>query len=345
MRKISAPKAKRLPSGSWFCRVTAQGDSKCFTGAVKSEVEAQALEYKITHQARPLAARTVGDAVERYIRSREKVLSPATIRGYEQIKRNYFLKLQGIPLKSLTRADCQAAIADETDAHSAKSICNAWGLFSPALIAAGCEDFPVRLPQKVAADTPWLDPEQLPVFLEAIKGHKVELAALLALHSLRRSEILDLTWDDVEFVADGDQIRARVLVRGSAVVDKDQQLVHKRTNKNASSARAVDVWLPRLVELLQQQRQADGYLVQCDPNTLYYWINKICEGAGLPKVGVHGLRRSFASLAYHQGLSERVTAQVGGWSDLATMHKHYVKVAERDAAQAVDALRSFAAGL
>ena len=87
MRKISAPKAKRLPSGSWMCRVTAQGDDRCFTGPIKAEVEAQALEYKLTHQARALAARTVGDAVSRYIAAREKVLSPATIRGYEHTNR------------------------------------------------------------------------------------------------------------------------------------------------------------------------------------------------------------------------------------------------------------------
>lgn len=339
MRKISAPKAKRLPSGSWMCRVTAQGDSKCFTGPVKSEVEAQALEYKITHQARPLAARTVGDAVERYIRSREKVLSPATIRGYEQIKRNYFLKLQGIPLKSLTRADCQAAIADETDAHSAKSICNAWGLFSPALIAAGFEDFPVRLPQKVVADTPWLDPEQLPVFLDAVKGHRMEAYALLALHSLRNSEILDLTWGDVDLQ------RGLIYVRGAAVPDKNGQLVHKAANKNTRSRRAVEIWLPRLTLLLQEQHKADGYVCPFGERAAYFAINRICKKAGLPEVGVHGLRRSFASLCYHLGVPERVAMQQGGWADAATMHKHYVKIAERDQQAAVESLRTFASGL
>lgn len=345
MKKISAPKAKRLPSGSWMCRVTAQGEDRCFTGPIKAEVEAQALEYKLTHHARPLTDRTVGDALGRYIAGREKILSPATIRGYEQIKRNYFSRLQALPLKTLTARDCQAAIADELETHSPKSIKNAWALVASALKASGCEELPVRLPQIPAPETPWLDPDQIPVFLDAIKGHKVELAALLALHSLRRSEILDLTWDDVTIVQEGNVIRASIHVRGSAVVGKDQQLVHKRTNKNASSARTVDVWLPRLTALLQEQRQADGYLVTCDPNTLYYWINKVCKAAGLPEIGVHGLRRSYASLCYHLGISERVAMQQGGWSDAATMHRHYVKIAERDRQQAVDALRDFAKAL
>lgn len=345
MRKISAPKAKRLPSGSWMCRVTAQGDDRCFTGPIKAEVEAQALEYKLTHQARPLAERTVKDALGRYVASREKVLSPSTIRGYEQIRRNYFKRLQALPLKTLTVQDCQGAIADELETHSPKSIKNAWALVSSALKAAGCEEFPVRLPQVPAPDTAWLDPDQIPVFLDAIKGHKVELPALLALHSLRRSEILDLTWDDVKLIEDGNVIRASIYVRGSAVVGKDQQLVHKRTTKNQSSARVVEVWLPRLTALLQEQRKADGYLVTCDPNTLYYWINKICEQAGLPQVGVHGLRRSYASVCYHLGIPERVTMAQGGWSDAATMHKHYVKIAEKDQEKALGALRDFAKAL
>ena len=345
MKSIKAPKAKKLPSGSWMCRVTAQGDSRCFVGPLKSEVEAQALEYKVTHQAKPLTARTVGDAVTRYISGRDKVLSPATIRGYEQVKRNYFKRLQALPLKTLTVEDCQAAIADELESHSPKSIKNAWGLFASAIKDAGAGAYNVRLPQVPDPDTPWLDPDQIPLFLEAIKGHKVELPALLALHSLRRSEILDLTWNDVSLVKDGNVIRASIHVRGSAVVDKDHQLVHKRTNKNNSSTRTVDVWLPRLTALLQEQRKADGYLVTCNPGNLYYWINGICRSAGLPEVGVHGLRRSYASLCYHLGISERVAMQQGGWSDAATMHKHYVKIAERDRQAAVDALRDFAKAL
>lgn len=339
MKKISAPNAKRLPSGSWMCRVTAQGEDRCFTGAIKAEVEAQALKYKLTHQARPLSARTVGDAVTQYIRSREKVLSPATVRGYEQISRNYFTRLQALPLKTLTARDCQAAIADELETHSPKSIKNAWALFGSAIKAAGAGDFSVRLPQIPEAATPWLSPDQIPLFLEAIEGHNVEIPALLALHSLRRSEILDLTWDDLDLK------NGRIHVSGAAVVDKDQQLVHKQTGKTASSTRWVSIWLPRLTYLLQTAPRSGDYVVDCHANTIYYWINRICKQAGLPEVGVHGLRRSFASLAYHLGLPERVTMELGGWSDLATMHKSYVRIAEAEKNKAADAIRAWASSL
>ena len=341
MRNIKAPKAKRLPSGSWMCRVTANGVSKCFTGPVRTDVEKLALEYKSQRQHKHITSVTVGDAVVHYIEARRNVLSPSTIRGYDQIKRCRFLRLQGVPISKLRESDIQQAINLEATQISAKSLRNAWELFSSAIRAEAPDlIFRIRLPQAPPPETQWLDPDQLAVFLEAIRDKPCELGALLALHSLRRSEILDLTGHDVE--VQGDSVR--VYVRGSAVIGPDGKVVHKRTNKNAASTRVVDVWLPRLAELLRQPLP-DGYLVATNPNTLYAQINGICKQAGLPAVGVHGLRRSFASLAYHEGLPERVAASIGGWSDLNTMHKHYIKVAERDKAQAVDQLKAFATGL
>ena len=69
-------------------------------------------------------------------------------------------------------------------------------------------------------------------------------------------------------------------------------------------------------------------------NTLYAQINRLCKANGLPEVGVHGLRHSFASLAFHLGLTEQETMELGGWSDYTTMRKIYTHLA------AVDRLRS-----
>lgn len=335
MKIRKAPQARRLPSGSWMCRVTVNGQGKCFTGAVKSEIEKLALEYKSTRKLKPITSMTVGDALSHFIDVRRNVLSPSTIRGYEQIQRCRFLRLQKIPIAKLLEADVQEAINLEASSVSAKTVKNAWGLFNSAIKSVSDMTYHVRLPQAVHPDTPWLDPDQLHLFLEELRGTKYELGALLALHSLRRSEILDLTQDDIEVV--GDNIR--IHVRGSAVIGPDHKLVHKETNKSTSSARIVDVWLPRLVELLHEPHS--GYLVTMAPDVLRKGINRTCARCGLPDVGIHGLRRSFASLAYHEGLPERVAAEIGGWSDLQTMHKHYVKISERDKAQAIDALRSF----
>ncbi len=47
-------------------------------------------------------------------------------------------------------------------------------------------------------------------------------------------------------------------------------------------------------------------------------------------MGVHGLRHSFASLAYHLNMPEKVAMQIGGWSDRETMSKIYTHLAQMD---------------
>ena len=81
--------------------------------------------------------------------------------------------------------------------------------------------------------------------------------------------------------------------------------------------------------------------VRYNPNTLTNQINRICAREGLPLVGMHGLRRSFASLAYHLGWSERQTMQVGGWADLKTVHDIYIKLAAADQKRDIDKMREF----
>ena len=59
-------------------------------------------------------------------------------------------------------------------------------------------------------------------------------------------------------------------------------------------------------------------------------INQVCRANGLPEVGLHGLRHSFASLAYHLQIPEMIAAEIGGWNDLSTMHNIYTHLAQKD---------------
>ena len=52
-----------------------------------------------------------------------------------------------------------------------------------------------------------------------------------------------------------------------------------------------------------------------DANTVRRNINKICHAMGLQSVGIHGLRHSFVSLAYHLGVPEKIVMEIGGWHD------------------------------
>lgn len=212
---------------------------------------------------------------------------------------------------------------------SPKSIKNGWFLISAAYRAKGLPLPAVNLPAVPAKELPWLDYNQISVFLSACRGQPVELAAILALHSLRRSEFMALDRSDIY---DG-----VIHIRGAAVIADGGQLVDKASNKSAAGRRDIPVMIPRLYELLPEE----GRLVTMYPSSVHRAVNRICEQASLPKVGCHGLRRSAASLMYHLGLSEREIMALCGWSDITTMHKFYVKLSSGEITSAASKVEAF----
>ena len=166
----------------------------------------------------------------------------------------------------------------------------------------------------------------------SIYGKPYELGALLALNGLRRSELLHLTADDV------DTDKGVIYVRGASVVGTGNKLVDKDTNKTHSSTRTVHIVIPRLNELLEGKT---GRLITTNPTTLYGNINDFCRSVSLPKVGVHGLRHSFASLAYHLKWSEVTTMREGGWSNADTVHRIYTHLASQDANADIKRMQDF----
>lgn len=273
-----------------------------------------------------------------YITQRENVLSPSTISGYRVIQRNRFKQLHRTKISDIDSGKWQKAVNQEAKVIvstakddqpakrlSAKTLKNSAMFVQTVIAEYGGERLAARLPQLVPNDLPWLTPEQIPIFLNAIKGNKYEIPALLALSSLRQSEIVAIRWKEIDLE------RGCIVVHGAAVRDEHGTLIQKSENKNLSSRRTVPFIIPQLRDAAEDQAgDPDEYVYPKYSNVLRLNINKVCADAGLPSVGVHGLRRSFASLCYHLGISEAVTMISGGWSDFRTMRKIYTKVSQSD---------------
>ena len=275
-------------------------------------------------EARKRNNRTVAGAIDDYITARENVLSPSTIRGYRAIARTRFQSSMRWDIGTVTPEQWQRAVNQEAKKCSAKTLKNAWGFLSSVILEATGRKVNVRLPQIIPNELPFLTAEQIPIFLASIRGKGCEIAALLALSSLRRSEILALHWDDIDLENNC------IYVHGAAVQGSDNALVQRKENKNTTSRRTIPFILPQLREAVLSADQSNDLVYPGNPNQIWQSVNRICRKEGLPEVGVHGLRRSFASLAYHLGLSEEVTMRTGGWSDIYTMRKIYTKVSEKD---------------
>lgn len=276
---------------------------------------------------------TVGEAVDTYIENRRNVISPSTLVGYKSARENRFKSIMDKPVSNIK--DWQQVINDEAKRCSPKTLKNAWGLIRPALEAQGVEIPKVTMPQIVRKDPVFLSPEQIKVFVAAVKGTPVEIAALLGLHSLRRSEIAALDWSNVDLE------KRTIKVSGAIVPGENWTLVEKPTNKNQSSARTIPIMIPELYEALKAVKNKNGKVVACYISTVYDWVNDICKTNNLPKLGVHGLRHSFASLAYHVNMSEQAAMQIGGWSDYATMRKIYTHLSAQDIGRAENAMSDF----
>lgn len=340
---MKVPKARKLSSGTWFIQLRLGGESIPISADTETECKRMAELEKAKYRngqertrKRKCEEKTIEEILTDYITSRSKVLSPSTIRGYNTIKDNRFSDYK--EKKPSTIKKWQTVIDREVENEvSPKTIKNSWGLLSAALEDAGYDVPDVKLPQIMPATRPFLDAEQIKTFIKAVNGSDCEIPALLALHSLRRSEIMGLTWDKIDLKS------KTISVDGSAVFASDNKLTQKKTNKNRSSKRIVPIMIPELEKALKAvpEDQRNGNLVKCNPNTIWSQINRICKANGLPEVGVHGLRHSFCSLAVFVGLSPAETMQLGGWSDVGTMTKIYTHISQSNRLKAQNKISEF----
>ncbi len=329
--EITVPKARQRGK-KWYIELRREGVTVTEETEAAAKAKAVAIRAGYLDVIPKRTALTLRNAIDNYIAERDNALSPSTISGYVGIQRNAFPDVMDKDIHTVK--NWQAVVNSEAKRISAKTLKNEWGLVKSVLDKNNVQYNVTALPQVVRKELPWLDHEQIKIFLLAVRGQKCELGALLALHSLRRSELLALTPDSI---SDG-----IIHVAGSVVRDKTGKLVRKSQNKNVTSRRDVPIVIPRLSELLEAQEGIpDSPLITCNSNTLWEQINTVCARAGLPKVGVHGLRRSFASLAYHLHWSERQTMATGGWSDLKTVHNIYIKLSEADENADINRMKDF----
>lgn len=324
---MKIPKARQLPSGAWFCRVRIDGQDIAITRGTEKEAIAEAMAVKagIKEAEKRPKKKTLTAAVDDYIEVRQNILSPSTIRGYRIIQNNRFQSMMKKDVFSVTQEQWQRAVNLESRRLNAKTLTNSWRFLSSVISETTGTQIKIRLPQIVANERPWLTPEQIPTFVDAVKGHSIEIPALLALSSLRCSELLNLRWADIDLE------KGVLRVNGAAVCDEDGNLIRRQETKNKTSRRVVPI-IPPLHAALENSTTRGEYVVTMTANGIYKHINRVCVENDLPEVGIHGLRHSFASLAFKLEMPEKVAMQIGGWANDQTMRRIYTHLAQEQIA-------------
>ena len=165
-----------------------------------------------------------------------------------------------------------------------------------------------ELPKKAAKDD-CLQREQLPLWFEHVRKlhnpvHSAYLQALL-LTGARREELAPLKWADVDFQWKSLTIKDKV--EGS------------RTIPLTPFVASLLAALPRRNDwAFSSPTAASGRLME--PRIGH---NKALAAAGLPALSLHGLRRSFGTLAEWVECPAGISAQIMGHKPSATAEKHY----------------------
>lgn len=309
-------KAKKLPSGMWNVTVyshTEGGKRKymSFTAPTKAQAELRATEYKATKKRKVQHNLTVHDAVDGYIRAKEGVLSPSTIRGYIKIRNNNIAGIAQKRIVNLTSEDLQIFVSDLSIKHAPKTVANIYGLVT-ASIALYAPDivYRVTMPtkQKKRPQSP-SDDDVRALWNKAKPKMRIRLA--LAALGLRRGEICAVKYEDI----DGDMLH----IHADLVENKNNKWVYKEMPKTSDSDRYVKL-PPAVIDLIGT---GTGYIVKVKPPAVTSSFIRLRNQCGIDS-RLHDMRHFFASTAVILGIPDIYTADLGGWDrNSATMKAVY----------------------
>lgn len=332
---MKPPKARKLPSGQWFCRVRVDGQDVSITRATEKEAIAEAMAIKAgIKQANKIENITLERAMERYRQDRDGVLSPSTLRGYKIIQENRFQDLMKSTISGLTFSSVQKAVNQEAKQYSPKTVRNSYGLLT-AVLSEYRPDLDlsrIKLPQRQETDKKIYTPDELHKFLSQIRGSDIELPVLLAVWlGLRRSEIIGLRWEDV------DDKNGLLHVREALVQDENNEYQVKGT-KTVKSRRTLPC--PQyILDLLRAMEHTGDRIITTPPQTIRNRMVKAAEAAGVPFIGLHALRHQNASIMLSLNIPDKYAMERGGWSSNKTMkeiYQHTMDDGKKQAAAAID---------
>ena len=186
----------------------------------------------------------------------------------------------------------------------------------------------VELPQNVRYESTFYNAKQLQDLFKAFQGDELlPLVKITALYGLRRSELLGLQWDSIDFD------RKTMTIRHT--VSKVTEVVAKDKTKNASSRRSfpltaeAEAIFHRAKELEQQNRAAFGREYQensyifkwpdghpYSPDYISHHFAKVLKKQGLPHIRFHELRHSCASMLLDMGFTLKDVQEWLGHSDI-----------------------------
>ncbi|MBR4656269.1 MAG: site-specific integrase [Oscillospiraceae bacterium] len=292
---------------------------------------------------------------ENYAVVKVRPSSHQTYRGYI---RNHIKPYVGsVPLKKLTSLDLQRLYKKlltggrieriesqrQPKGLSAKTVRNIHQVISSALDQAveqriipsnpakGCS-----LPKIEHYEMKTLTKDQLAAFFREARATGVyELYYIELATGLRRGEILELKWEDIDF----DQATIRVRRQISRIEGK----VVEAPLKTKNAYRTIAIGPDAITVLKRQKEKAQGSPWvfpsptggPISPDSVLNMLHRVLKRAGLPEMRFHDCRHTMATLALQNGVDVKtVSGMLGHYSAGFTLdtYAHVTTYAQREAA-------------
>lgn len=282
-------------------------------------------------------------------KSSVQITTYASYQGMIQGVIEPYFRKEGIRLADLKAVDLQEFYTKQLERVTANSVIHYHANIHKALKYAVKIDLiptnpadKVERPKKNAFRGDFYSAEEINALLTIVRGTKLEIPVLLgAFYGLRRSEVLGLKWDAIDFEANTLEIR-HILTQ--AYLDGKKVLVQADRAKNKSSLRTLPL-IPeirdRLLEIKGQQevykklcgrcynKEYLGYLCVDEvgnilrPNYISESFPKLLKANGMRPIRFHDLRHSCASLLLANGVPMKQIQEWLGHSDFSTTANIY----------------------
>lgn len=304
-RNTKLPAIKQLPSGAWHCKVNLGKDDNGKTAYLSitdfdyNVVVLRAAEAKADRKkekrdkASAKTSMSLREAMEKYITSKDAVLSPTTVSTYQDYIRNAFTDIQDHDICEITQEMIQISVNIAAATRSPKTIRNYHGFLS-AVFGVYRPDMTLRttLPQKIVTEIVIPTEDEIKRLMDAASGTPMEIPVLLAACcGMRRSEIAALTWKDIDFN------KGTIRIKEALVYDKDNDLVEKTTKRTAST-RTIRMF-PIVEDALRRHKDEtgakDGHIT-IEPDRITHRFEHLLNKAGCPHYRFHDLRHYTVSV-------------------------------------------------
>ncbi len=332
-------RAKKQASGMWRVRVyshtTADGKQhyRSFSAPTKQEAEQAAAKFAGTLERADRVDLTVAEAIAGYIRAKEGVLSPSTIRGYRILERNNYATIATVRIRKLTTERVQTWVSEQAAELSAKTVKNAYGLLTSSVRLYAPETlWRITLPTIIKQRRTAPSDNVIGALYKAANGYMKIAIGLAAFGSLRAGEICALTFGDI--LKNG-----IVYVHADMVRTPHGGWTIKEMPKTRDSVRFVDT-IPADVLDLIGDGERDARCVGHTPSRLGDNFRNLCKRLGITGVRFHDMRGFFASTGAGI-MPDTYLASRGGWNTATSnvMKEHYQHQKETESKRYADKMR------